>query len=83
MIKFRYLFNGVHHIGFARHYTAQNNRRYFVLLSDGLTLILSQTNNYNSDNQVVWMQIPKNNETNQHDDLIQALGAGLQNGDAI
>ena len=83
MIKFRYFYDGVLHCGFARQFTKEDKSRYLIILKEGLSLVVTSTNNHFQENKLVWLQVPKGNEMIQADDLIQAIGAGLQNGELI
>lgn len=83
MIKFRYFYNGAFHFGFARQFTIEDKFRYLIILKDGLSLVITSTTSQSADNKIAWLQIPRASETVQLDDLVQAVGAGLQDGELI
>lgn len=76
MLKFKYFFAGIHSIGFARQHLIDGQDTFLIILSDGVKLIIARAKSQN--NGTKWHQVHRDRELTQPDELIHALGSGVE-----
>ena len=82
MLKFKYIFSGETSMGFARKFKRDGFDRYLVVLTEGIKVTV-QAFPPETGGAGRWEQILKPNEIKLTNELIKAVGSGLQKAEKI